>query len=106
MHTATHIFIIAEDGAVRQQLYAGSFCIRINVLTAAFYVLWFVEQMVHFKQAAFKCTGVDDGSGFGIISVGAKWCLSLVTGHELNIFEKHVEYFECIDMKWWLRKWD
>jgi len=62
----TH-FHYTEDGAVGQQLYAGSFCVRVNVLTAAFYVLWFVEQLVHFKQAAFnvvECTGVDDGSGF------------------------------------------
>ena len=50
MHRATHRFIITEDGAVGQQLYAGSFCVRVNVLTAAFYVLWFV----HFKQAAFN----------------------------------------------------
>lgn len=35
-----------------------------------------------------------------IIFVDAKWCLGVVTRQELNVFEKHVEYFECIDMKW------
>jgi len=67
MHRVTHIFIITEDGEVGQQLYAGSVCVKVNVLTAVFYVLWFVEQMVHCKQAAFnsvECTGVGDGSGF------------------------------------------
>jgi hypothetical protein len=67
MHRGTHIFIIVEDGEVGQQLYAGSFCIRVNVLTAVFYVLWFVYQMVHLKQTAFnsvECTGEGDGSGF------------------------------------------
>jgi hypothetical protein len=67
MHRGTHIFIIIEDGEVGQQLYAGSFCIRVTVLTAVFYVLWFVYQMVHFKQAVFssvECTGVGNGCGF------------------------------------------
>jgi len=64
MHRSIHIFIIIEDGEVGQQLYAGSLCIRVNVLTAVFYVLWFVYLMLHFKQAAFnsvECIGVGDG---------------------------------------------
>jgi hypothetical protein len=68
MHRVTHTFIIIEDGEVGQQLCAGSFCIRVNVLTAVFYVLWFVYQMVRFKQAAsngVECTGV--GNGYGIV---------------------------------------
>jgi hypothetical protein len=36
MHRVTHIFIIIEDGELGQQLHAGSFCIRVNVLTAVF----------------------------------------------------------------------
>jgi hypothetical protein len=58
MHRVTHTFIIIEDGEVGQQLCAGSFCIRVNVFTAVFYVLWFVYQMVRFKQAGLMVLNV------------------------------------------------
>jgi len=52
-------------------------------------------------MASVECTGVGDGCGYVHYFVGAKLCLSVMTtGQGLNIFEKHVEYFECIDMKW------